>query len=134
MTWSVSNGTGQFIRNEEKTMRNRRTLHFFLGSQNLNAIGTNTVLYVFGPLGSGSIGHKYGSCAKSFHHQANIVGKTLISVFLRLLYDFSQGFRIRILRSRIFLGLPDQHPDPLDRGTYGSEDPDPYKNATEPQH
>ncbi len=33
----------------------------------------------------------------------------------------------------MFLGLPDLHPDPLDRGTYGSEDPDPYQNVTEPQ-
>ncbi len=41
-------------------------------------------LYVFGPAGSasGSVGHKYGSVSGSFHHQAKIVRKTLISTVL----------------------------------------------------
>jgi hypothetical protein len=66
--------------------------------------------------------HKYGS--GSFHHQANIVRKTLIStVFLLLLYDFLSlkndvnvpVFRIRMIR--MFSGLPYPHPDPLVRDT-----------------
>ncbi len=32
----------------------------------------------------------------------------------------------------MFLGLPDQHPDPLVRGT--DPRPDPYQNVTDPQH
>ncbi len=31
----------------------------------------------------------------------------------------------------MFLGLPDPHPDTL---RYGSEDPDPYQNVTDPEH
>jgi hypothetical protein len=40
--------------------------------------------YVFGPLGSASEfnSHKYGSGSGSFHHQAKIVRKTLISTVL----------------------------------------------------
>jgi hypothetical protein len=60
----------------------------------------------------------------SFHHQANIVRKTLILTVLWLLFDFLSSkndvtvpvFRIRI-RIRMFLGLSDPHPDPLTRGT-----------------
>jgi hypothetical protein len=44
--------------------------------------------YVFGPPGSGSVSHKYGSGSGSFHHQAKIVRKTLISTVLSLFYDF----------------------------------------------
>jgi hypothetical protein len=36
---------------------------------------------------------------------------------LWLLYDFLPVFRIRIRRIRMFLGLSDPHPDPLDWGT-----------------
>ncbi len=36
---------------------------------------------------------------------------------LWLLYDFLPVFRIRLRRISMFLGLPDPHPDPLDRGT-----------------
>ena len=45
---------------------------------------------VFGPPGSatGSVSHKYGSDSGSFHHQAKIVRKTLISTVLWFLYDF----------------------------------------------
>ncbi len=65
---------------------------------------------IFGPPGSGS-----------FHHKAKIAGKTLISTVLWLLNEFWSLkndvnvplFRIRI---RMFLGLPDPHPDPLVRG------------------
>jgi hypothetical protein len=32
----------------------------------------------------------------------------------------------------MFLGLPDPHPDPFDRGT--DPHPDPYQNVTDPQH
>jgi hypothetical protein len=83
--------------------------------------------FVIGPLGSasGSVSHKYGSGSGSgsFHHQANIVRKTLMSTFEWLLYDFLSlkknvnvpMFRIR--RIRMFLALPDPHPDPLVRGT-----------------
>ncbi len=55
--------------------------------------------------------------------QAKIVRKTLISIVLWLLYDFYLyrmndvnllAFQIQI---RMFLGLPDPHPDPLVRGT-----------------
>ncbi len=61
--------------------------------------------YVFGPPGS-------------FDHQAKIVRKkTLISTVLWLLYDFLPLFSIRKLRIRMILGLPDPHPDPVDRGT-----------------
>jgi hypothetical protein len=45
----------------------------------------------FGPTGSASVIHKYrsGSGFGSFHHQANIVRKTLtFNVFLQFLYDF----------------------------------------------
>jgi hypothetical protein len=40
--------------------------------------------FVFGPPGSasGSVSHKYGSGSGSFHHQAKIVRKTLISTVL----------------------------------------------------
>jgi hypothetical protein len=48
-----------------------------------------------------------------------IVRKTLISTGLGHLYDFFPVFRIRIIKIRMFLGLPDPYPDPLDRG----EDP-----------
>jgi hypothetical protein len=70
-------------------------------------------IYVFGPPGtaSGSVSHKGGSDSGSFHHQAKILRKTLISTVWWL-----PVFRFRILRSRMFLGLPDPHPDPLDRG------------------
>jgi hypothetical protein len=81
---------------------------------------------VFGPPGSasGSVSHKYGSGSGSgsFHHQAKIVRKTLVSTVLWLLYDFYHAvFRIRILirirRIRMFLDLPDPHPETLDKGT-----------------
>ncbi len=56
----------------------------------------------------------------SFHHQKKIVRKTLISTVFWLLWDFLPVFQISI-RTRIwicmFLGLPDPHPDLLDRGT-----------------
>ncbi len=70
--------------------------------------------YVLGPSGSasGSVSHKYRSGSGPFHHQAKILRKTLT-----LLYDFLPVFRIRIRRIRMFLGLPDPHPNPLDRGT-----------------
>ncbi len=42
-------------------------------------------LHVFGPLGSESIGQRYGS--GSFNHLAKIVRKTLITTALRL-FDF----------------------------------------------
>jgi hypothetical protein len=44
----------------------------------------------YGPPGSasGSVSHKYGSGSGSFHHQAKIVKKTLISTGLGLSYDF----------------------------------------------
>ncbi len=69
----------------------------------------------FGPPGSASrsVSHKYGS--GSFHHPAKIVRKTLISTVLWLLYDFLPVFWS--CRIRVFLGLPDPHPDSLDRGT-----------------
>jgi hypothetical protein len=40
--------------------------------------------YVFGPPGSasGSVSHKYGSGSGSFHHEAKIVRKALISTVL----------------------------------------------------
>ncbi len=67
--------------------------------------------YVFGPPGSASesVSHKYGSgsgcssrcSSRSFHHQANIVRKTLISSVLWLFYDFLTVLRIRI-RIRMF--------------------------------
>jgi hypothetical protein len=41
--------------------------------------------YVFCP--PGSVSHKYGSGSGSFHHQAKIVRKTLISTGLGLSYD-----------------------------------------------
>jgi hypothetical protein len=75
-------------------------------------------LYVFGPPGSGSVSHKYGSSSgsRSFHHQAKIVRKTLISSVLFLPYDFLPLFRLHIW-IRMFWGVPDPHPDPLVRGT-----------------
>jgi hypothetical protein len=93
--------------------------------------------YVFGPPGSGSVSQRYGS--GSFYHQAKIVRKTLISTFLLLLYDFLSlkkdvnvsVFWIRIRRILMFLGLPDQHPDPSVGGS--DPHPDPYQNVTDPQ-
>jgi hypothetical protein len=40
--------------------------------------------YVFGPLGSGSVSQRYGSCSGSgsFYQQAKIVSKTLIPTVL----------------------------------------------------
>jgi hypothetical protein len=43
---------------------------------------------VFGPPGTGSISHRYGSESGSFYHQAKIVRKTLISTALWLLFYF----------------------------------------------
>ncbi len=74
----------------------------------------DTVLRIlFGPSGSasGSVSHKYGSGSGSYHHQAKIVRKTLISTVLWLLYDFLSlkndvnvpVFRIRRIRTRLFL-------------------------------
>ncbi len=62
--------------------------------------------------------HKYrsGSGSGSFHHQAKIERKTLISTVLRFLYDFFSVFRNRI-QICMYLCLPDPHPDPLDRVT-----------------
>ncbi len=57
------------------------------------------------------VSHKYGSGSGSFHHQAKIVRKTLISTVLWLLYDVLPMFCIRM-----FFGLPDPHLD-QDRGT-----------------
>ena len=87
--------------------------------------GSGSDPYVFGPYGSAS--HKYVSGSGSFHHQAKIIRKTLISPVFWLLYDFLTVFRIGI---RMLLGLP----DPLDRGT-DPDDPHPvtYQNATDPQ-
>ncbi len=48
----------------------------------------------------------YGYGSRSFHHQAKIVRKTLISTVFSLLYDFIPVFQIRI---RMFLGLPDPY-------------------------
>ncbi len=56
-----------------------------------------------------------GSGSVSFHHQAKIVRKTLIYTVSWLLYEFIPVFRI--LRIRMFLGLLDPHPDPLETGT-----------------
>jgi hypothetical protein len=69
---------------------------------------------------------KYRSGSGSFHHQAKILRKTLISTVFLPLCDFLSlkndvnvpVFRIRI---RIFLGLPDPHPDPLEVFIRGSE-------------
>jgi hypothetical protein len=46
--------------------------------------------HVFGPPGSGSISHRYGSASGSgsFNHKAKIVRKTLISTVLWLLFGF----------------------------------------------
>ncbi len=75
--------------------------------------------------------HKYGSGSGSFHHQATKLRKTLISTVSWLLFDFLSVFRIRIRRIRMFLGLPDPHPDSYeDPDSY----PDPYQNVTDPQH
>jgi hypothetical protein len=43
---------------------------------------------VFGPRGSGSISTMYGAGYGSFYNQAKIVKKTLIPIFVLLLYDF----------------------------------------------
>jgi hypothetical protein len=57
--------------------------------------------YVFGPPGfvSGCVSHKYGSgsgsSSRSFHHQAKIVRKILISSVLSLLCEFLPVLRIR---------------------------------------
>jgi hypothetical protein len=69
----------------------------------------------FWPPGSGFLSHKYGS--GSFHDQAKIIRKTLISSVLWL----------------------HPHPDPLVRGLdpirgSRSQDPDPYQNVTDSQH
>jgi hypothetical protein len=79
--------------------------------------------YVFGPPGSasGSISHKYGSVSGFIHHQAKIVRKSLIYDVLLLLYDFlslENDLNVSVfrIRNRMFLLLPDPHPDPLLRG------------------
>ncbi len=79
--------------------------------------------YVFGPPGSASglVSHKYGYSSGSFQNHAKIIKKTLISSALRLRFGFLPVFRIRIWirirRIRMFLGIPDPHPDPFVRGT-----------------
>ncbi len=83
--------------------------------------------YVFEPPGSASgyVRHKNGSGSSSgsFHPRKKIVGQILISTVLRLLCDFffwykcaSVTDRIR-MRIRMFLSLPDPHPDPYQNVT-----------------
>ncbi len=69
----------------------------------------------FGPSGSasGSVSHKYGSGIESdsgsFHQEAKIVRKTLISTVLWLIYDF---YRLRITVCKC-TSVPDPDLDPL---------------------
>ncbi len=67
--------------------------------------------YVLGPpcSASGSVSHKYGSGSRSFHHQAKIVRKTLMSTFLWLLYDFlslKNDGNVPVFRIRIRIQIP----------------------------
>ncbi len=79
--------------------------------------------YVFGPPGtaSGSVCHQYGS--GSLNHQAKIVRIILFSTLMWLLWwlfifeEWCKWLVFRIRRIRMFLGLPDPHPDSLVRGT-----------------
>jgi len=99
----------------------RRKAIIKLQCKNTSVVVPDPDPYVFGPPGSasGSVSHKYGP--GSFHHQAKIVRKNLISTDLWLLYDFLPVFRtesgLGSVESVCFLGLPDPHLDPLNRGT-----------------
>ncbi len=81
----------------------------------------------------------FGSGSGSFKHQAKIVRKTLISTVLWLLHDFISwkndvNVPSKVISKNIFCLLledpwqKEQHP------LYGSADPDPYQNGTDPQH
>ncbi len=83
---------------------------------------------------SGFVSYKYESGSGSFHH-AKLVGKILISTVFWLLFDslsLKNDVNVPVFWIRMFLSLPDPHPDALVRGT----DPhsDPYQNVTDPQH
>jgi hypothetical protein len=76
-----------------------KSLHFFIFLFLWTLVGDPDP-YVLRPPGSASGSVKYGSVSGSgsgsFHHQAKIVRKTLISSVLRNLYAFLPLFRIRI--------------------------------------
>jgi hypothetical protein len=81
---------------------------------------------------SGSDSHKYESGSVSFHHQAKIERKTLISTALSLLYDL-----ISLKNDANVPGtsVPDPQPDLLARGTDPRiRIPDPYQNVMDPHH
>jgi hypothetical protein len=85
---------------------------------------------VFGPPRSGS-----------FHHQAKIIRKNLISTLLWLLYDFlslkyvpSKSFKLWIFFLVSWRSLTKRAVSGSVCQWYGSTDPDPYRSATDPQH
>ncbi len=108
--------------------------------------------YDFGPPGSGSVSTRYGSesGSGSFYHQPKVVSKILIPTVLWLLYDFlfskndvnvaSKSKKQKNIEN--FFWLPSWRSLMKIAGSgvgsvcqrYGSEDPDPNQNVTDPQH
>ncbi len=101
----------------------------------------------FGPPISGSVSQRYES--GSFDHQTKIVRKTFICTVLRLLYDFlslkndvnvpSKRKRQKKLETKIIslaswrsLTKRAESEAGSVRQKYGSADPDPYQNVTDP--
>jgi hypothetical protein len=98
---------------------------------------------VFGPPGSGSGSQRYGS----FHHQAKILRKSLISVVLWLFYDSLKSdvnvsskskkqektFLVASWRSLTKRAWSVARSGSVSQRN-GSEDPDPYQNVTYRKH
>ncbi len=98
-------------------------------------------IYLFQCSRSVSVIQRSGSRCGSSHHQAKIVRKPLISTVLWLLYDLlSVKNNVNVPQKRLFSfhfeghcqKQQDPDPDPLVR--YGSEDPDPKQNVTNPEN